>query len=240
MAFLPILLAIGIGAAIGLYRGGRISALTRAHLRQPEFLVIALVCSVIVDVTDAGPTVAIAVVGLLAGAFFGLVNAHLTGMIVLTIGIVSNLLPLMLNGAMPVRPEALAEAGMVTSEELPRVSLTGARVIADDSTRLEFLGDTFPIQWTGQVVSIGDLIMMVGLANVVTHLLLKKRRRRVPSSAHPSLAALGWQESTHDFDTIDLRLDTSAHIDLREPPVEEPIGASDGPVVTPDSVDRVE
>lgn len=230
MAFLPILLAISIGAAIGLYRGGRLSAVARAQLRQPEFLVIALVCSVVVDLTDAGPTVAIAVVGLIAGVFFGIVNAHLTGMIVLTIGIVSNLLPLMLNGAMPVRAEALVEAGMVTAEELPRVSLTGARVLADDSTRLEFLGDTFPIQWTGQVVSIGDLIMMVGLADVVAHLLLKKRRRRVPSSAHPSLAALGWQESTHDFDTIDLRFDPSADIDLRDAPTTEPVGVSAGPL----------
>lgn len=221
---LPILLAVGIGVAVGLARGGRLSAVARARLRHPEFLLIALACSIFIDMTDTGPTLVIAVVGLIAGVFFGLFNAHLTGMIVLTLGILSNLVPLAVNGAMPVRGDALVEAGMVTAEELPRVSLTGARELADDTTRLEFLGDTFPVHWTGQVLSIGDLIMMVGLADVVAHLLLKRRRRRVPSSAHPSLAALGWQESAHDFQPIDLR---STVIDLRDDRAS--IGAASNP-----------
>ncbi|MEQ8841167.1 MAG: DUF5317 family protein [Acidimicrobiales bacterium] len=208
MALAPILLAVCAGLVVGLVRRGRLTAIARTRIRHPEFLAVAIGASLFVDLTEAGPSGAIAVLGLLGGLAFAIVNLHLVGMTVIVVGIAANLLPVALNGAMPVRPEALVEAEMVTVDELDRVSLTGARELADDDTVLAGLGDTFPVRWTNQVVSIGDLIMMVGLADLVANLMLQRRRRRLHPSALPALEALGWHEEidlTVEQSTIDLR-----------------------------------
>lgn len=216
MAAAPILLAVVVGLAAGVLRRGRFAAIGRTRLRHPEFLVVAIACGVVVDTFDVEPAGAIAVVGLIGGLAFTGVNIHLTGMAVIGVGLIANLVPVAVNGAMPVRPDALVEAEMVARADLDRVSLTGARELADDDTMLEFLGDTIPVRFTGQVLSIGDLIMIVGLADVVANLMLQRRRRRVPPSAVPSLAALGWHEGTDGRHVVDLRT-TAPAVDLREP-----------------------
>lgn len=225
---MPIILAVAIGLVIGFLRRGRLAAIARTRLRHPEFLVVAIGASLFVDFTDAGPSAAIALVGLVGGLAFAIVNVHLAGMTVIAVGIVANLVPIALNGAMPVRPEALVEAEMVTFDELPRVTLNGARELSDDDTFLPALGDTFPIRWTNQVVSIGDLIMMVGLADVVANLMLQRRRRRLHPSTLPALEAMGWHEEIDltaaprpaviDLrDEIDLRDDADVVVDADQP-----------------------
>lgn len=212
MELTPILVAVGVGIVVGFLRRGRLASIARTRIRRPEFLLVAIGAGLFVDLSDAGPSAAIALLGLVGGLAFAVVNIHLAGMAVIAIGIVANLVPIALNGAMPVRPEALVEAEMVTTEELPRVTLGGARALSDDATMLAVLGDTFPVRWTNQVVSIGDLIMMVGLADVIANLMRQRRRRRLHPSALPALEALGWHEeldltAEHDpgGSTIDLR-----------------------------------
>lgn len=211
MTLAPILLALCAGIAFGVFRRGRLTSIARTRIRHAEFLAVAIGASLFVDYTDSGPSAAIAVVGLIGGLAFAWFNRHLAGMFVIMVGISLNLIPIAVNGAMPVRPEALVEAEMVTVDELPRVSLNGARELSDDSTIAAFLGDTFPVRWTNQVVSIGDLIMMVGLADVVANMMTQRRRRRLHPSALPVLAALGWHEE------LDLTSDTGVvTIDLRD------------------------
>ena len=193
--------------------------MARTRLRHPEFLAVAIAGSLFVDVSDAGPSGTIVLVGLIGGLAFAGVNLHLTGMAVIAVGITANLVPVALNGAMPVRPQALVEAEMVTVDELDRVTLNGGRELETDSTLLAILGDTYPVRMTGQVVSLGDLIMMVGLADVITNLMLQRRRRRLPPGALASLASQGWLEDDMiDLDAnpvpIDLRDDIFA--DLRD------------------------
>jgi Family of unknown function (DUF5317) len=215
---LPILLALVAGLGVGALRRGRLRSLARTRVRHPEFLAVAIIGSLFVDATDAGPSGTIALVGLIGALAFAAVNLHLAGMAVVAVGITANLLPVALNGAMPVRPDALVEAEMVTADQLGRVTLNGARELENDDTVLAVLGDTFPVRWTGQVVSVGDLIMMVGLADVVANLMLQRRKRRLPSSALPSLATLGWIEGaparTDDKDDKDD--EDAAEIDLRD------------------------
>lgn len=214
MVVAPIILAVCVGLVIGALRRGRLTSIARTRIRHPEFLLVAIAASLFVDQTDMGPSGAIALLGLIGGLAFAIVNVHLAGMTVIAIGIAANLLPIALNGAMPVRPEALVEAEMVTADELPRVTLNGARELSDDSTLLSMLGDTFPVRWTNQVVSIGDLIMMVGLAALVANLMLQRRRPRLHPSALPALEAIGWHEE------IDLTTEDGTGvvtIDLRDP-----------------------
>jgi hypothetical protein len=210
-----------VGLAFGFFRRGRLASIARTRIRHPELLAVAIGASLFVDYTESGPSAAIAVLGLMGGLAFAVVNLHLAGMTVIAVGIALNLIPIALNGAMPVRPEALVEAEMVTRDELPRVSLNGARELSDDSTRLAFLGDTFPVRWTNQVVSIGDLVMMVGLADVVANMMIRRRRRRLHPSTLPALEALGWHEEldlTTDIGTghmaIDLREDLDVDFDV--------------------------
>jgi hypothetical protein len=220
VSVLPIVVAVLIGIACGALRRGRLRAIARTRVCRPELLVVALGVSVLLDVSGAGPSGVFAIVGLLAGLAFAAVNVHLVGMAVIAIGITANLLPVALNGAMPVRADALVEAEMITADEIDRVTLSGARELETDDTLLAFFGDTFPVRVTGQVVSLGDLILMVGLADVVANLMLQRRRRRLPPSAVPSLGALGWHE---DDDILDLsgsgnppRRPREAFIDLRD------------------------
>lgn len=219
MALLPIVLAVLTGLVVGALRRGRLRAIARTRIHHPEFIAVAIGCSLFVDVSDAGPSGAVALVGLIGGIVFAGLNLHLAGMAVIAVGIAANLLPVALNGAMPVRADALVEAEMVTADELDRVALSGARELRNDDTLLAVLGDTYPVRWTGQVVSLGDLIMMVGLADVVTNLMLQRRRRRLPPSALASLAALGWHE---EGDMINL--DTISFDDISFEGVETPIG----------------
>jgi hypothetical protein len=212
----PIIVAILAGLAFGGFRRGRLRALARTRVRRPEFLAIALGCILFVDATGAGPSGSIALVGLMGGLAFAVTNVHLAGMAVIAVGIMANLLPVGLNGAMPVRGEALVEAEMVTADELERVTLPGAREFQTDATILPALGDTYPVRFTGQAVSLGDIIMMVGLADVVANLMLQRRRRRLPPSAMPSLAAFGWHETPDGLDLRDIEIRHPDLIDLRD------------------------
>jgi hypothetical protein len=191
MAFAPIAVAMVIGLLVGIVRRGKLGALARTRVRHPEVLVVALALGGVVEVTDLEWAGALTLLGLLAGLGFAMCNLHLVGMPIIAIGVVANLVPVAANGAMPVRPDALVEAEMVDAADLDRVEVSGGRELADDQTILGFLGDTIPVRWTGQVLSVGDLIMLVGLADVVTNLMLQRpsRRGRAPQPAPPTTGA---------------------------------------------------
>ncbi len=179
MAFLPIVVAALAGLAVGLSRGGRLSALRRVRIHAPILLIIAIGSGIALDYYPVPFAWLIAVVGIVAGVALSLRNIHLVGMGVVGVGIVANLLPVVFNGAVPVRAEALVEANVVQLSELPRVSLSGSRELISDSTVLAILGDTIPITVTKQVVSYGDLILLVGLADVIANAMRRRRRRPV-------------------------------------------------------------
>ncbi len=195
MAFTPILAAVLIGLVAGRIRRGRMSSLVLTRINVRILFVIAFVCGLAVDLVDVPRPGVWAVVGLAAGLAFAVRNIHLVGMVVIAVGVTANLLPVAINGATPVRADALVEAGMVDAADLDRVNLQGARMIADDDTPLDWMGDTIPVAAASQVVSFGDLVILIGLASVISNLMLQRRPRRVPKSALPSLETFGWHES---------------------------------------------
>ena len=99
--------------------------------------------------------------------------------------------PTMANGTMPVDPDALVAAGMADAADRDRIEVTGARHVLEDDDHLTFLADIIPVPWAGRVVSFGDLIVLVGVADTVANQLCRRRRRRpLPAGAQAALLSI--------------------------------------------------
>jgi hypothetical protein len=107
-------------------------------------------------------------------------NAHLTGIVVLGLGLLLNLVAVVLNNGMPVRGSALVAAGVVEEAELPTTTFAGPRHLETSADHLGVLGDVLPVPGAGEVLSFGDLIIVAGAADAVREL---SRRRRPGWSA---------------------------------------------------------
>ena len=167
MAVLFVALAVGIIA--GLVTGGRPSNIYRRTIVGSGVLAAAVIAQLIPWVVDASPSVGLACVivsyGLLTS--FALVNIRLIGMPVVLLGLVLNFAVITVNRGMPVRPEA-----MWTVDRNPgALEHTAKRHIEPPRDDLTILGDVIPIKPFHEVISFGDMILAVGLANVMFRLL---------------------------------------------------------------------
>lgn len=94
-------------------------------------------------------------------------NLQSWGMRVLLLGILLNFLAIVANsGLMPVSPEARLRAGLPALEisRLGEVLPEGTGVLLTiGETRLWFLSDIFPVLWAHMVISLGDIIIGIGL-----------------------------------------------------------------------------
>ena len=223
MAFAPIAVAIVVGLFIGRLRRGRITAVTRTKLQLRSLIVIAFGSGLAVDLIDVPEPAMWAIVGLTAGLVFAVRNLHLVGMVVIAVGVTTNLLPVAVTGSTPVHASALVEAGMVAEADLDRVALAGARTLVDDGTGWVMLGDIIPVAAAGQVMSFGDLIILVGLASVIANLMLQRRPLHVPHSALASLETLGWNESSAMEGSI---IELTANVRPIDAPEERPLVGS--------------
>ena len=87
------------------------------------------------------------------------------GLLVVAAGWSLNLLPIALNGAMPVSMAAIGDVSPHRAPDL-RIDIRKHEV-AHRGTRLPLLGDVIPVAPLGSVVSVGDLVMGAGLAITV-------------------------------------------------------------------------
>ncbi|HAX05636.1 MAG TPA: hypothetical protein DCX77_08160 [Acidimicrobiaceae bacterium] len=93
-------------------------------------------------------------------------NLHLTGASLILLGTTLNLIPLVLNGYVPVTVDAVINAGITDPESIELVRLGAARAFRSGEETLWFLGAVVPIGWLKEVFSFGDLIVACGLANL--------------------------------------------------------------------------
>ena len=166
--------AIGVlcGIAVGCRRGGRVARLTTLRFRAPTLLAVAALTQAGFAVVAPGYRVvalgvAYAVVGiwLTLNAFHHRGGVRL-GCVVLVVGWLLNLIPIMLNGGMPVSADALERVGASKSMSVTEGHFS-KHVPAGRDTRLSVLGDVIPLPVTASVVSIGDIILLAGIARVV-------------------------------------------------------------------------
>jgi hypothetical protein len=148
------------------------------HLRQMRLLVagcaLALVAAMVHgDVSVLADALAIASIAVFCG-----VNRNITGIAVIGAGLVLNLAAVVLDNGMPVRPKALVAADVVDADEVAHHHIRDPRHLETDNDRFGWLGAVVPVPGLRQVISFGDLIVLVGLVDACRD--LGRRRSRLP------------------------------------------------------------
>jgi hypothetical protein len=106
-----------------------------------------------------------------------LLNRSRTGMWLAGLGVLMNFTVIALNGGMPVLSEA-AEVASGFTVTVPDLSGSFKHEILDESSRLTMLADVIPLRLgtLGQVISLGDVFLAVGLGRFLEQELRRPRR----------------------------------------------------------------
>lgn len=163
-------LAICIGLAIGVARGGRGEALDSITIRAKSLLVIGVAAALISSVLDPSQPMLWATMAAVSLVVFAATNLNRTGMTVLLIGLLANLASLVANGSIPVSERALLSIDRVDDAGVALVE--DPFVLTDVDTRLAPLSKVIPVPGFDLVVSIGDLIVLVALVDISMHLVV--------------------------------------------------------------------
>jgi hypothetical protein len=162
-----------LGILAGVAAGGRPGALSRLRLRQPGIVLGALALQafltlpVAASMPAAGRMACIAASYAAAGGWLllnvpGRSRPLAGGLAVTGLGWVLNMCVVVANVGMPVSLSAMSRAGLSTAA-ISGGGPLGKHVALVGGSALGFLGDTIPVPTFASVVSIGDLVMMVGI-----------------------------------------------------------------------------
>lgn len=170
------MLIVGIGAvaglALGRAGGGRLRALAGLRFRAPLLLCAAVLIQAGMGLVAPGRRwLAIGVAYAVVGAWLLLNAAHQRGglraaLVILAVGWMLNAAPVALNGGMPVSGQGLQAVGAPLTTAVSEGHLY-KHVPAGPDTLLAVLGDVIPVRAVASVVSVGDVVMVVGLLLVV-------------------------------------------------------------------------
>lgn len=115
------------------------------------------------------------------GLFFLFINRDQRGLWLIFIGVLLNFIVMAINGGrMPVSLDAAAILDPMYADALVQ-GLYGKHTPLTETTKLGFLGDVIPITNPyprDQVISIGDIIMNIGIFIFIQHLMLKHKRNK--------------------------------------------------------------
>jgi hypothetical protein len=171
----PYTLAIVVVAvAVSYARGGRLGVLADAPIRAPWLLFLGLGAQLGVDLAagrgyladagGAGLTILVLSQVLVVGWL--LLHRHLAGVWLVALGLALNAVVIAANGAMPVDPAAVRALGL-GELEVP----IGKHTLLTEGTRLPWLADIIPVPPLRSIVSVGDIVIAVGLLPL-THALM--------------------------------------------------------------------
>lgn len=169
MVWLVVVLFVAMTVAV--LRGGRLTNLADIRLRFWFLLPLGFLIqwsTVLLPDRSWAPTVGVSLIlfsyVLLIAMVFA--NRERRGMWLAGVGILLNFTVILVNAGMPVMREAAVVAGGFSGE----IDLAGGfafkHVTLDQNTRLPFLADVIPVRIAGQgqVISLGDVFLAVGLA----------------------------------------------------------------------------
>ena len=175
MPFTLTVLAVAIIAS--LLRGGRLRQIADADLRLAWLLFLGVAVQVGVDLAagrgllpDAGRAgwTLLLLSQLLVVAFL-VANRRLPGVWWVAAGLALNAIVMAANRAMPVDPAAIAALGLDGATVLP-----GKHTLLTPDTHLPWLADIIPVPWLRSILSVGDLVLAIGLIPMA-HALMTSR-----------------------------------------------------------------
>lgn len=180
MLWLAIVLFIALAMAV--LRGGRLTNLGDVELRAWWLLLVAFglqIGTTFLPDSDwaSGVGVAMVLVSFVFLMALVLLNRNRTGMWLAGLGVLMNFTVIALNGGMPVMSEA-AEVASGFTVSVPDLSGSFKHIILDETSRLTFLADVIPLRLgaLGQVISLGDVFLAVGLGRFLEQELRRPRR----------------------------------------------------------------
>jgi Family of unknown function (DUF5317) len=157
-----------VALAVAIFRGGRLGNLADIHIRSWWLLPFGFILQAVAGfIPQDRATIG---VGLILVSYLPLValialNRTRPGMWLMGLGILMNFAVISFNGGMPV----LREAAVVAADfdQNPVVAEGYKHVILGPDTLLPFLADVIPIRLfgQGQVISLGDVFLAIGLAS---------------------------------------------------------------------------
>ncbi|NIA25233.1 MAG: hypothetical protein GWP04_06655 [Gammaproteobacteria bacterium] len=178
-------LVLFIAMTVALLRGGRLINLADIRLRFWWLLLLGFGIQAATGFLPAEeawtrPTATTMIlVSYLPLLILVLINRQREGMWLAGLGILMNFSVIALNGGMPVLEGAAAVAGGLSEGSgAMALALDFKHVVLDASTRLPFLADVMPVRLfgTGQVISLGDVLLAVGLGRFLEDELRKPVR----------------------------------------------------------------
>lgn len=173
-----ILYSLLVGVPLGFLLGGRASGLSALHIRWPWAMTVGLIIQLAIFSTphndrvgDWGPLVYVVSTFVVVAAIA--VNWRITGMPIIALGAMSNLVAIVANGGyMPADLGAMASLGRTVIDGYSNSALL-------TSPALKPLTDIFALpRWVpfANVFSIGDVIIGVGVAVVIVAAMRSARR----------------------------------------------------------------
>jgi hypothetical protein len=192
---MPLVLLILFGSiAIGRLAGGRLRNLAAVNLRRTWLAFAAAGAQVVLTgVTLLGgpgdvlgrPLLTVSHLCLLG---FILANRTTRGMRLVLIGFVLNAVVIVANGAMPVDPAALVALGGTAAID------PGKHQLLDDATLLPWLADIIAVPLLRSVISVGDIILALGVG-----ILVVAQMRSGPTTAAPATSAAPADPAAREF-----------------------------------------
>ena len=173
---LYIVVAVTVGIVIGLARGGRLTGIGEATFRLTPLLALGVAGQVLSAMVGDTAGLALLLLSYAALFAFAFANARTVGMAVIAVGIALNALVITVNSGMPVRRSAIVAAGIVDDEEVDEIDFGTKRHLETDDDRLTVLGDIIPVPVLQEVLSFGDLVLAVGVADVLVTLMGSRKR----------------------------------------------------------------
>lgn len=182
MLMLWLAIVIFLALAIAVLRGGRLVNLGDIELRSWWLLFVALGLQIgtrFLPDADWSEWVGLAMVLSSFALLMVLVamNRSEPGMLIAGLGVLMNFVVIAANGGMPVLPGAAEAASGFTVSD-PDLSGTFKHVPLDESSRLTFFADVIPLRLVGigEVISVGDIFLALGLGTFLEHELRRPRR----------------------------------------------------------------
>jgi hypothetical protein len=167
--------AIVLGGAIGLLAGGRLQNLGEHRLAAWPLLPAGVIVQVMSNFAHGGVALALLLASYLALLVFAAANVRLLGMALVVLGLACNVLVIGVNHGMPVRPRAVIRAGIAHNQrDLADIHLQAKHHYERPSDRLLVLADIIPVRPLREVLSVGDVVMSLGIMVVVSTLLKKE------------------------------------------------------------------